>query len=362
MRPRPAATRVITTLDWQAQQLARTLDDGRRRSCRICRRSRATPARPAEDPEGDRGWINALRGKDLHNGALVALDYRTGDVLAYVGSAGYDRDDLASRKFAPKYDVAGDGLRQPGSAFKPVLYASAFDHDRLTPGQPAPRRHDQVRVARTGRRATATSWTAARSSSARRSSTRSTCPPSAPWSGSATRQSPTRRTLSASGSLGGGTPSSRPGLAGALGTVEVRPLDLVSAYGALANGGVHVPPRMILKVIGPDGKAVWQAPEPTGKQAVSPQAAFLTTDILAGNTDPTPEPDLGGEARAPERHAAARSPGGGQDRDLERGDATSRRTASWRRRRPGSARASRSACGWATATTPTRGPRSPRHH
>ena len=83
----------------------------------------------------DRAWINALRGKDLHNGALVALDYRTGDVLAYAGSAGYYRDNLASRKFEPKYDAAGDGARQPGSACKPILYASAFDTKQaLTPG------------------------------------------------------------------------------------------------------------------------------------------------------------------------------------------------------------------------------------
>ena len=66
------------------------------------------------------------------------MDYRSGDVLAYVGSAGYARDDLASRKFEPKYDVAGDGARQPGSAWKPVLYAAAFDAKRLSPGQPAP--------------------------------------------------------------------------------------------------------------------------------------------------------------------------------------------------------------------------------
>ena len=80
------------------------------------------------------------------------------------------------------------------------------------------------------------------------------------------------------------------GLAGALGTVEVRPLDLTSAYGALANGGVRVPPRMILEIDGPDGKVVWQAPEPEGTQAVSPQAAFLVTDILAGNTDKEQNP------------------------------------------------------------------------
>ena len=44
------------------------------------------------------------------------------------------RDDLASAKFDPKYDVAGDGVRQPGSAWKPILYATAFDAKRLTPG------------------------------------------------------------------------------------------------------------------------------------------------------------------------------------------------------------------------------------
>ena len=125
---------VITTLDWQAQQLAE-------RWMTAAAIVPNLPARQADRlltqlkiPAGDRSWVNALRGKDLHNGALVALDYQTGDVLAYIGSAGYSRDDLASRKFAPKYDAAGDGLRQPGSAFKPILYTSAFDNERLTPG------------------------------------------------------------------------------------------------------------------------------------------------------------------------------------------------------------------------------------
>ena len=50
------------------------------------------PARSrSRSRKSDRSWVRALRGKDLHNGALVALDYRTGDVLAYAGSAGYNR-------------------------------------------------------------------------------------------------------------------------------------------------------------------------------------------------------------------------------------------------------------------------------
>ena len=76
------------------------------------------------------------------------------------------------------------------------------------------------------------------------------------------------------------------GLAGALGTVEVTPLDLTSAFGTLANGGVHVPPRMILEVRGPDGSLVWKAPKPDREKAVSGGTAFLISDILQGNSDP----------------------------------------------------------------------------
>ena len=86
--------------------------------------------------------------------------------------------------------------------------------------------------------------------------------------------------------MGGREAFMQAGLAGALGTVEVRPVDLTAAYGTIANGGVHVPPRMVLEVKTPDGKVVWSAGKPTGKRAISAGAAYLVTDILAGNTDP----------------------------------------------------------------------------
>ena len=79
------------------------------------------------------------------------------------------------------------------------------------------------------------------------------------------------------------------GLAGALGTVEVRPLDLVSAYGTIANGGVHEPPRMILEIQDRTGKVVWRAPD-AGKRAMSAAAAYQVTDILKGNTNPSVNP------------------------------------------------------------------------
>ena len=150
------------------------------------------------------------------------------------------------------------------------------------------------------------------------------------------------------------------GLAGAIGTVEVRPLDLTSAYGALANGGDRVPPRMILEIDGPDGTVVWKAPEPTGTQAVSPQAAFLVTDILAGNTDTKQNPiwsaklalhnGKGGTHR-PAAVKTGTANEAARPRDVRLPGATGRRRtipASW------------SASGWATATTRTRARKSRR--
>jgi membrane peptidoglycan carboxypeptidase len=63
-------------------------------------------------------WMQRLRDKDLNNGALVAIDYQTGELVAYVGSADYYATK-GNRQFQPKFDVVGDGYRQPGSAFKP---------------------------------------------------------------------------------------------------------------------------------------------------------------------------------------------------------------------------------------------------
>ena len=185
--------------------------------------------------------------------------------------------------FEPKYDAAGDGARQPGSAFKPILYAAAFDAERLTPGSLlldittefdrrqdwAPRDADQLDRGPVLVR--------------RHCSTRSTSPRSARWSASATRRSP--------GGRDGRPVHRRPkaflqaGLAGALGTVEVTPLDLTTAYATIANGGVRVAPRMVHRILDADGGGLVGAP-PGGDRAISAEAAWLVTDILRAT--PTP--------------------------------------------------------------------------
>ena len=278
--------RVITTLDWRAQGLATRWLAAAAIAPNVSRKNAERLLDRSKIPGRERGWIRALRGKDLHNAALVAIDYRTGDVLAYAGSAGYARDDLANRRFEPKFDAAGDGARQPGSAFKPVLYAAAFDAKRLTPGSLlldvttefdrhqdwAPRDADQrERGPVLVRRALQYSLNIPAIRALQRVGNK--------------RVAQTAEKMGIR-FAGGREAFLQSGLAGALGTVEVRPLDLTSAYGTIANGGVHIPPRMVLEVRGPDGRPVWTAPEPAGTQAISPQAAYQVTDILAGNTDP----------------------------------------------------------------------------
>ena len=152
--------KIITTLDMNAKALAeKYIGAGT-----ILPNETVDKMEADIDSQGlseDRKWIEALHGMDIHNGALVAMDARSGDIVAYVGSAGYYRDDLASPQFDPKFDVAGRGYRQPGSAWKPLVYV-----DRLR--QP----HDHARLAAVdvvtefavaGSRATPTSRSAARS-------------------------------------------------------------------------------------------------------------------------------------------------------------------------------------------------------
>ena len=78
-------------------------------------------------------WVNypTLADKNVNNGALVAIDSATGEIVAYVGSVDYyNRKDP---RVQGQFDVAGLGVRQPGSAFKPIVYSSAFRSREATP-------------------------------------------------------------------------------------------------------------------------------------------------------------------------------------------------------------------------------------
>ncbi len=75
------------------------------------------------------------------------------------------------------------------------------------------------------------------------------------------------------------------GLALGLGVAETRPIDLVTAYGTLANGGKRIGHTTILEIkdrAGEDVRDPYTPPE--GEQVISPQAAYIVTDILRENT------------------------------------------------------------------------------
>jgi membrane peptidoglycan carboxypeptidase len=72
-----------------------------------------------------------------------------------------------------------------------------------------------------------------------------------------------------------------------LGTQEVSPLDMATAYATIANGGRRVEPTLISKVLSNEGgeqKVLYTAPEhPEGKQVIDPEIAHEATEIMMGD-------------------------------------------------------------------------------
>ncbi len=68
--------------------------------------------------------IRAFANQGVNQGAIVLIDLRTGYVRALVGGVDFRRS---------QYNNITQGRRQPGSAFKPIVYATAFELGKLTP-------------------------------------------------------------------------------------------------------------------------------------------------------------------------------------------------------------------------------------
>jgi membrane peptidoglycan carboxypeptidase len=67
-----------------------------------------------------------------------------------------------------------------------------------------------------------------------------------------------------------------------LGTLGLHLLDITSAYGVFANSGVRVPPHAIETVFDTQGHVIYHL-LPTGKRVLSPQVAYLMTNVLSDN-------------------------------------------------------------------------------
>ncbi len=233
-------------------------------------------------------WMQNLANKNVRNGSLVAMDYQTGEIVAYVGSADYYATK-ATKRFQPQYDVAGRGYRQPGSAFKPFNYATAINDGKLTAGSMLMDSATDFGGGYTPNDADNLERGPVRVRNALQFSL----------------NIPSVKTTSLNGvdhvfqkaqdfGMQFQSETSNAALALGLGVQEVRPVDLTTAYATLANGGEYIGHTTILEVTDTAGKPVVDPyTTPKGKPAVSEQAAWIVTDILAGNTNPNVNPYWG---------------------------------------------------------------------
>jgi penicillin-binding protein 1A len=253
---------VVTGVDDKSEELAVDLGVGKGRVV-LESKGRYNPQSHAPSKRfraGDLIWITAeddhFRFEGGPQAAMVAMDPRTGEVRAMVG--GYE--------FTPgSFNRAVDAKRQPGSAFKPFLYAAALDSGRYTAativddtpvviGEWEPRNFDgthrgpvRLRVAL----AHSINTVAARLIDS-------------------IKVEPVRKLAT---ELGIQTPLGED-LSIALGTSEVRPVDLATAYCGIANGGKRLEPRYILRI----GKEQTRAPAP--RQVLRPEVAFVLTSMM----------------------------------------------------------------------------------
>jgi len=224
-------------------------------------------------------------------GALVALDPTTGHIRAMVGGRDYARSQF-NRVFQAR--------RQPGSAFKPFVYAAAFDRG-FTPASVMGDFPISYSIPRDGGME---EWKPENFDRLYRG------PVTLRRALEESINVPTVRLLEAVGvdrviSLAhemGIASHLRPEYALALGVSEVSLLELTSAYGVFANGGIRVAPKAVRRVAAPNGD-ILEASEDSGQRVLRAEAAFLVTSVLQGAV----ERGTAKRARIPERAVSAKT-------------------------------------------------------
>ena len=216
------------------------------------------------------------------NGAMVAIDPKTGQILAMIGSRDYFDTEIDGN-----FNVA-TAFRQPGSAFKPFVYATAFTKGFL----PQTVLFD-----------TATEFSSECTPGGTPKSTGAVCYNPQNYEGGfkgpmtirmalgASRNIPAVKALYLVGiqsvlntakalGLSNLDNASRYGLSLALGSAEVSVLDMTSAYGVFANDGVRNAPTGILRIEDAKGEVLEEF-TPAPKKVLEEQVARFMNDVLA---------------------------------------------------------------------------------
>ncbi|HEV2708460.1 MAG TPA: penicillin-binding transpeptidase domain-containing protein, partial [Pyrinomonadaceae bacterium] len=240
-----AALRVYTTIDLELQQLAE----------RAVRR------------QLDR-LEKVYRGKRTPQAALVALDPRTGHILAMVGGNRYTESQL---------NRVSDARRQPGSVFKPFVYAAAFEGglSPISMSTDAPRQFTYDTRARYSP-ANYGGGYSMRDVTLRTGLVRSLNVVTV----DVALRTGLERVAALAERFGLPKPAPYPSLA--LGTTEATPLEVAAAYAALANGGTRVRPTAVKHAAGATNT---DEIAPASEQIVKPATAYMITDMLTAVID-----------------------------------------------------------------------------
>jgi penicillin-binding protein 1A len=194
-------------------------------------------------------------------GAVVALDPQTGEILAMVGGRDYENTNY-NRCLAS---------RQPGSSFKVFTYTAAIDRGIVAPE--SRRVSEYINI---------DGWKPKE------------------WSGSYFGAMSIERAIQISSNIVAVKVAMETGLntvieyaknmglktdllavpSITLGSVGVRPIDMASAFGTISNNGRHVEPVGILKIVKSGNVDPIVVHQPNENQAISPQAAWMMTQLL----------------------------------------------------------------------------------
>ncbi|MFY9268784.1 MAG: PBP1A family penicillin-binding protein [Candidatus Manganitrophaceae bacterium] len=225
----------------------------------------------------ERQYPRLKRGEPARQlqGALVAIDLRTGEVRALVGGRDYG---------ASQFNRVTQAKRQPGSLFKPFVYLTAFERaaNGKEPYTPLSQVEDAPITLQVGEQV----WSPQNFDRNYLGTVTLRAALERSLNTAAVRLSQEveiERVITTARALGVTSPmKDLPSLV--LGSFEVSPLEMAVAYATLANMGTHREPRFVTEVI-EDPRLFADSPdaeEKTPFPAVSPQAAFLTTHLLKG--------------------------------------------------------------------------------
>jgi penicillin-binding protein 1A len=217
-------------------------------------------------------------------GVVMVMDPGTGVVRALVGGRDFSQS---------QFNRATQALRQPGSSFKPFVYAAALEHGR----SPNSGVDDEPISIPTG---DGTYWSPKNYDG--RYSGWTTMRTGLKFSKNMVAIRLGREAgIEAVRSMAAraGIETRIPGYPSVyIGAAAVYPADLIAAYATFENGGYRVPPRYVVRVEDHQGRLLWappQYPEPT----VDPGIAWLMTDMMRGVVDggtgyPARDPAVGG--------------------------------------------------------------------